>query len=55
MKASKFASSSGLNFYHKPFSPRNVGTPLSAEMPAPVKTATDFAFLSFDINLSENI
>src|SRR5258706_2557588 len=55
MKASKFASSSGLNFFQSPSSPRNVGTPLSAEIPAPVKTATESADWSFDIRPEELI
>ena len=37
------ASSSGRNFFHKPPCPRKVGTPLSAEIPAPVSTATELA------------
>src|SRR5438094_307111 len=49
MNESKFANSSGLNFFQIPSSPRNVGTPLSADIPAPVKTATEFAVPSFDI------
>src|SRR5574341_290064 len=36
--ASWLASSSDLYFLHNPSFPRNVGIPLSAEMPAPVRT-----------------
>ena len=50
MKASKFASSSGLNLDHNPSLPLNVGTPLSAEMPAPVNTQTERACSIFDNN-----
>src|SRR3990167_10368668 len=42
-KASGVASSSALKFLHNPSSPLNVGTPLSADIPAPVRTATLFA------------
>ncbi len=38
LNASGVASSSGLNLLHSPSGPRNVGTPLSAETPAPVST-----------------
>src|SRR5262249_44576269 len=44
-KASDVASSSGLHCFQSPSSPRNVGTPLSAEMPAPVRTAIFEALL----------
>jgi len=47
MKASKFASSSGLSLFQIPSFPLNVGIPLSADMPAPVKKTTDFAFFNF--------
>src|SRR5512137_870947 len=52
--ASNVASSSGLNFFQSPSSPRKVGTPDSAETPAPVETTTVSAFLRASINLSEN-
>src|SRR3990167_1465638 len=42
-KASGVASSSALKFLHNPSSPLNVGTPLSADIPAPVRTTTFFA------------
>src|SRR5882724_1174903 len=43
-KARGVASSSGLNLAHRPvWASRKVGTPLSAETPAPVRTTTDFA------------
>src|SRR5258706_6075820 len=53
MKASKFASSSGLNFFQSPSTPRNVGTPVSEEIPEPVNTATESADWSFDIRPGE--
>jgi hypothetical protein len=37
------ANSSARYVRHTPPGPRNVGMPLSADMPAPVSTATDFA------------
>src|SRR5829696_7575256 len=37
-KASAVASVSGRKFFHRPSAPRNVGTPLAAETPAPVST-----------------
>src|SRR5471030_1599041 len=43
-KASGVARSSGLYSFQRPASPRKVGTPLSAEMPAPLKTATESAW-----------
>src|SRR6187551_3416393 len=36
--ASAVASVSGRKFFHSPSGPRNVGTPLAAETPAPVST-----------------
>src|SRR3990172_3002813 len=42
-KASGLANSSALNLPHKPSLPLKVGTPLSAEIPAPVSTATLWA------------
>ena len=44
--AAGVAKSSGRWLRHSPPGPRNVGTPLSAEMPAPVRTATDDAAFS---------
>ena len=44
-KAAGVASSSGSYFDHNPVrASRKVGTPLSAEIPAPVSTVTPFAF-----------
>jgi hypothetical protein len=40
LKASGVASSSARYFFHRPSSPRKVGMPDSAEIPAHVKTAT---------------
>ena len=37
-KASAVASVSGRKFFHRPSASRNVGTPLAAETPAPVRT-----------------
>src|SRR5687767_7189534 len=54
MNASKLASSSGRNFFHRPSSPRNVGTPLSAETPAPVRTQTSSACRIRSISSPEN-
>src|ERR1039458_2104069 len=45
-KASGLASSSGLYSFQRPPAPRKVGTPLSAEIPAPVKTASEVACAS---------
>src|ERR1035438_2027812 len=45
-KASGLASSSGLYSFQRPPAPRKVGTPLSAEIPAPVKTANEVACAS---------
>ena len=42
-------------FRHNPPAPRNVGTPLSADIPAPVMATTDFADLSIFRNSSLNI
>lgn len=42
-KASGVARSSARYCRHSPSAPRNVGTPLSAEIPAPVSTVTDRA------------
>src|SRR6185437_4541513 len=42
-KPSGEASSSTRCERHRPLTPRNVGKPLSAEMPAPVSTKTDLA------------
>src|SRR6185369_3270737 len=48
--ASGVANSSGLNFSHKPVcASRNVGMPLSAEMPEPVSTQTSEPFRSASI------
>jgi hypothetical protein len=54
IKASKFASSSGLYFSHNPPFPLNVGTPLSCEIPAPQITTTFFDDFNNDFSLSEN-
>src|SRR3990172_9771972 len=43
LNASGVASSSALKFRHRPSFPRKVGTPLSAEIPAPVSTQTEDA------------
>ena len=52
LKASGVASSSALNFRHSPSFPLKVGTPLSAETPAPVSTQTEDAFDSRDLILN---
>src|SRR5438552_7542150 len=50
-KARGVASSSGLYFAHRPVcASRNVGTPLSADTPAPVSTVTFFTFPSLWIS-----
>jgi hypothetical protein len=53
LNASNVANSSGLNFFQSPFSPLNVGTPDSADTPAPVEIATRRALLRAWINLLE--
>ena len=44
MKASGVARSSARKLRQSPSAPRKVGTPLSAEIPAPVSTVTDRAY-----------
>src|SRR5689334_11422355 len=55
--ASGVARSSARNVRHKPSAPRKVGTPLSAEIPAPVKIVNDraVAIFSFKIPRSEPV